>query len=129
MSELYPDYGYIRGSMSGVRLTIGQAKKAKSNGLESGYPDISWHYKRFKSNGVGEYTGLYIELKKADGVPSNISDNQVKWLSWLEDQGGFCVVCFGYEAAIQVTDWYYNDACLLKLKPVERSGKRILTLK
>jgi len=54
----FPELELLQGSLNGVRLTIGQATKAKRAGLKSGFPDISLPVAR------GIYHGLFIELKK-----------------------------------------------------------------
>jgi hypothetical protein len=37
----FPELKLMTGSLNGVRLTIGQAVKAKKTGLKPGFPDIS----------------------------------------------------------------------------------------
>ena len=54
----YPELKLLNGSLNGVRLTPGQASKAKRTGLVKGFPDINLPVPR------GVFHGLFIELKR-----------------------------------------------------------------
>ena len=87
MSTQYPELEMLVGSMNGVRLTIGQAVKAKKAGMKKGYPDILLPVKR------EPYSGLYIELKR--DKKSKVSVEQLWWLEQLRKQGFYATVCYG----------------------------------
>ena len=70
----YPELKLLNGSMNGVRLTIGQAVKAKRCGMKKGYPDLFLPVKR------GEHNGLFIELKVGENKPS---PEQLEWAEQL----------------------------------------------
>jgi len=95
MEKKYPELKMLRGSMNGVRLTIGQAVKAKRAGMSKGYPDLSLDVAR------GGYHGLRIELKKKTGK-GKASPEQEKWLLWLVEQSYCAVVCRGADSAKQL---------------------------
>ena len=99
MSEKYPELKWLRGSMNGVRLTIGQAVKAKRAGMKKGYPDLSLDVAR------GDYHGLRIELKKTRG---KLSPKQNEWRNWLLDRGYLSVVCWGEDEAKQALKFYLD---------------------
>jgi hypothetical protein len=82
----YPELALLNGSLNGVRLTIGQAKKAKAAGMRRGYPDL------FLPVARGNYHGLYIELKAKGG---RVQPEQKEWLQALREQGYYCSVCYG----------------------------------
>ena len=44
---------------------------------------------------MAPYTGLHIEMKRVDGVPSDVSKAQREVMARLESQGRKCVVAFG----------------------------------
>jgi hypothetical protein len=96
-----PELKLLNSSLSGVRLSIGQATKAKRAGMPKGYPDIFLPVPR------GEYHGLFIELKrfKPRGYPS---PDQDKWLRELAAQGYAASCCRGHDAAIMVIQDYLN---------------------
>jgi len=89
----YPELELLNASLNGVRLTIGQAKKAKNSGMRKGYPDL------FLPVARGGYHGLYVELKRKKG--GKVSDAQMWWLERLELQGYFSAVCRGYDEAVE----------------------------
>jgi hypothetical protein len=88
----------------GRRDKIG-AVMLRAEGLRKGFPDL------IVPVSVGEYIGLAIEMKKRDGVPSDIKDNQKTWLDFLELQGWKSVVCFGADHAIEQITKYLDNSC------------------
>ena len=82
----YPELDLLNGSLNGVRLNIGQAKKAKAAGMKAGYPDL------FLPVARGDYHGLFIELKVGRNTTT---PEQKAWLQALQQQGYYCSVCHG----------------------------------
>jgi hypothetical protein len=96
----FPELKLLNGSLNGVRLSIGQATKAKRTGMKKGYPDIFLPIRR------GIYPGLFIELKKKNGWIPKEGDDQHWWLTQLANQGFSCHVCRGADAAIATIKTY-----------------------
>lgn len=96
----FPELKLLNGSLNGVRLTIGQAKKAKRTGMKKGYPDIFLPVSR------GLFHGLFIELKARNGSLPQKNDDQHWWLTQLSDQGYSCHACRGADAAISLIKTY-----------------------
>ena len=94
---MHPQLKLLNGSLNGVVLPIGLAKKAKASGMKAGYPDLSLPV---QMNGYG---GLFIELKTDIGV---VQPNQKIWLYELNLYGNLAVVCRGHIAAIQTIKDY-----------------------
>ena len=94
----WPELKYLNGSLNGVKLTIGQAKKAKYGGLKRGVPDISLPLARKNWN------GLFIELKRKQG--GRTSPEQKDWLMFLSNQGYYAAVANGSEVAIRIITEY-----------------------
>ena len=91
----YPELRWLNGSLSGVRLSIGNAVKCKKAGcLVPGIPDISLPVKR------GLYSGLFIELKRIRG--GRIESEQHEWRAHLINQGYAHHFCKGADAAWKV---------------------------
>jgi hypothetical protein len=101
-SDQYPPLKLLNGSLNGVRLTIGQAVKAKRAGMRKGFPDISLPVSRKGCH------ALFIELKKHDGVPSDVKPEQKEYLEMLINEGNHCAVCFGADDAIDLISWYLD---------------------
>jgi len=83
----------------GFRNTA-EAAKLKWQGVRPGVPDLFIPVQR------GGYGGLFIEMKRADGKPSDITKEQMEWLEQLNDNGYMATVCFGFEDAIRTIDGY-----------------------
>lgn len=73
--------------------STGEAARAKKAGLRSGVPDACLPVPS------GGYHGLYVELKRRDGVPSDVTANQKIWLARLADQGYRALVAYGWDQA------------------------------
>jgi hypothetical protein len=97
MEPWHPELALLSGSLNGVRISIGQAMKAKRAGMKTGYPDLSLPVPR------GIYHGLFIELKAGKNRPTT---KQKQFLKALHDQGNYAVACRGADAAIAVITQY-----------------------
>ena len=84
----HPELKYMFSTLNGIKLTIGQAVKAKKAGNKKGVLDIWLPVKR------GQYSGLIIELKKEVG--GTVSKEQKEWIVFLNEQGFKAVVCRGF---------------------------------
>lgn len=78
--RVYPELLLLRGSMNGVHLSKAQAVKAKKAGNLKGEHDITLLVPR------GRFTGLSIELKAGDNLPTS---DQLNYGSLLEAQGWY----------------------------------------
>lgn len=86
------------------------AARMVAMGARRGYPDIGLDVAR------GPYHGLRIELKRSGLVgrkPAGVvSDDQRRWHILLHGQG-YCVeVCYGWEHAVTVIEWYIRGSQL-----------------
>ena len=87
---------------NGARTSISVAKRLKAEGLRAGVPDVVLPVAR------GGHHGLFIELKRADGVPSDVNVVQRQWHEALKAQGYRVVVAFGAAQARQAITDYLN---------------------
>lgn len=79
------------------------AAKLKGEGVRAGVPDVCLPVR------VGNYGGLWIELKRpgAPGKPKGrTSAEQLHWLGMLQSYGQFAMVCFGWSEARDVIEAY-----------------------
>ena len=98
---------YASGRHPGLKLMFaipnGGARSAvtgamlKAEGVKPGVPDIFLPYP------VGDYHGLFIELKTAKGRPT---PEQREWLMRLSNRGYAAVVCHGLDEAIDTATRY-----------------------
>lgn len=76
---------------------VAVAQKMKAEGVKAGVLDV------FLPVARGSYHGLFIEMKFGTNKPT---EEQVSWLDFFS-QGGYAVaVCYGFEAAKEVIEWY-----------------------
>lgn len=104
----YPDLIWVSDYAAGIRLSIGQAVKAKKMRSSKGLPDIMI----FKANSV--YHGLFIELKTKDPYlkSGNLSTNphlqqQNAIHNRLIDEGYCAGFSTGFDEAIARVEWYF----------------------
>lgn len=95
-----PEIRLLNASLSGVRLTAGQARKAKLSGMVKGFPDLFLPVQR------KGFAGLFIEMKRQDGSKSDVHAEQLAWLEALRMQGYYCAVAWGAEECISIINWY-----------------------
>lgn len=100
MKHKYPELELLNGSLNGVRLTIGQATKAKRSGMKKGFPDMNLPVPR------GFFHGLYIELKREKG--GVVSKEQKWWRKKLKEQKYLSVICKGYDESIRLIQDYLD---------------------
>ena len=84
--------------------SIREAVNAKRTGLKRGVPDM------FLPVPAGEWHGLFVELKRDGGTPSDLKPEQAEWLRQLREQGYQTVVAYGWKDAIQEIDAYLGEA-------------------
>lgn len=72
--------------------------RMKAEGLRSGVPDICLPVAR------GGYHGLYIELKRRRN--SRVTQDQLKWVDRLAQEGYVAAVCRGCDEAISLIEGY-----------------------
>jgi len=100
MERKEPRLRLLNASLNGVRLSPHQAVMAKKGGMKKGYPDV---FLPVEADGCN---GLFIEMKRRDGIPSNVTKEQREWLRDLETQGYQALVCFGWEEAAHAIAGY-----------------------
>jgi len=74
-----------------------QGRILKRMGVRAGVSDI------FLGMAKGTYHGLFIELKAEKG---KVSQSQERFIIDMASQGYYCAVCYGYEQAKKVIEWY-----------------------
>lgn len=81
--------------------------KLKAEGVQRGVPDLVITQRPPGMHGV---VGLVIEMKRADGSPSDVTPEQREWLEHYEQQGHRAFVAFGHEKAIRFIEEYHGKA-------------------
>lgn len=75
-------------------------------GLRKGLPDLFIIY---HLPGSKAYNSAWIEMKRDDGVPSDIRKEQKEWISNLsKTYGTIAEVCNGYDEAVAFVERLFN---------------------
>ena len=100
--ELPVIYEYTTAIPHGGKRSITTAVDLKAEGVRAGYPDILVDLPR------GPYHGLRLELKRRDGVPSQVKREQREWGERLNQQGFLAVVGWGADHAFDQVRAYWE---------------------
>lgn len=109
LKAAYPETDFFTDTAAGMKLTIGQATKAKKMRSSRALPDI------FISEPRRNYHGLYIELKREGErvflVNGDISaDKHIKEqaavIERLNKKGYYASFAVGFNKAKEIIDWY-----------------------
>ena len=99
-TQTYPDLKWLHCSLNGVKLSIIQAKIAKSQGMKAGIADLFLPVKR------GEYSGFFIEMKYNK---NKLTKEQQNFLEYVKSQGFLTAVCYGWIEAKELLIKYLNQ--------------------
>jgi hypothetical protein len=89
------DYIYAvpnAGTRGGKRAMLAGVRR-KAEGVTAGVPDVECMVSS------GDYSGLHIELKRADGKPGDVSASQKTMMARLTKCDRKCVVAYGCDDA------------------------------
>lgn len=100
----YPELELLTASLAGIRLTIGQAVKAKRGGMKKDMPDLHLPVAR---NG---YHALFIELKEPK--KGRVRPGQKAMMKRLNDEGNLALPAFGATQAIEIIRDYLLQSCV-----------------
>jgi len=103
----YPHLKFLHSSLNGVRLSIGQAVKAKCGGMKKGVPDICLPFRSL------DYTQLFIEMKSGR---NKTTPEQKEFIDFLVAGGAYVTVCYSALEAIDVIKKY-----VVHCRPICRS--------
>ena len=98
----YPELKLMHHTPNEGKRSVSTGARMKREGLISGVPDI--HLPVAKGN----YHSLYIELKRIKH--SKISKEQEEFIRLLNMYDNFAIICYGWEQAIKVIEWYLKGA-------------------
>jgi hypothetical protein len=96
----YPMLQWMVHVPNGGKRDARTAAIMKGQGVKRGVPDIVLFHP------VGGFAGLAIELKRADGKPSDLTPEQRDWVGHLREANWYTAVCFGANDAIYVIERY-----------------------
>lgn len=80
------------------------ASQIKAEGGKAGVPDVFLAH--MTRHGDHLYGGLFIEMKRANGTPSDIGPKQHEWIDRLRGNGYGAMVCYGWKHAAEMIIQY-----------------------
>lgn len=101
MSHWYPLLGMLYANANGgsrgdtEKSRAIEGAKMKAEGVKVGVPDLFGPWPRFVASMNAQYAGLYIEMKRVDGGDGG-SEDQQRWLVYLNDAGYAAQICNGW---------------------------------
>lgn len=98
----YPELKWFHAIPNGGLRDKITAAKLKAEGVTSGVSDTSLPIRR------GQYSGLYLEMKKLPGKGVGPSKDQLDFGEFVTEQGFFFAVCYGWQDAWKCVEWYLN---------------------
>jgi len=98
MEHTHPELCVLYAVPNAAKRSYYQGARMRKAGLRAGVPDMCLPVRR------GEYSGLYIELKRGPEEPA--SPAQKLWIRKLRKHGNYACICRGYEASIACLSWY-----------------------
>lgn len=101
----YPMLELMFAINNGLKLSIGQAVKAKRTGTNKGTPDIMLPCPK-NLGSIFAIAGLFIEMKKKGG---RLSPEQKDKIAKLTTAGYKCVVCYSAIEAIREIEEYLKN--------------------
>lgn len=114
--NVYPCLKHLFHIPNGGGRNIAEAAHLKRMGVKAGVPDLFLPYP------VGEYHGLWIELKTERG---RVMGTQREWIEWLREQCYAAYVCRGADAAINCLKMYLDGRNTQTDGENERKGEYI----
>lgn len=95
---------------AGARGNKVAAGQLKAEGVKAGIADIFLPVPKPYTHSTGSYHGLYIELKRSNGVPSDVTNKQEEFGAFVISQGYEWIACFGWRAAALAVKQYLSHA-------------------
>lgn len=115
--RIYQDLDLLHAIPNGGDRTPSVAANLKAEGVKSGVPDLCLPVP------IGQYAGLYIEMKRKTGygkTRGDRSEKQVDWHKRLVKQRYCVVTCYGWIAAARAIQDYYLS--LIDMATAEAEG-------
>jgi hypothetical protein len=102
--EQFPTLKWMYAIPNGGGRTAAQGSLLKAEGVKSGVADVCLPV-AVDRYGI-RFHGLYIEMKKRNGIPSDVSADQLQFGAAVSDQGYLWRVAYGWEQATAILQGY-----------------------
>jgi hypothetical protein len=111
----YPQLKWMFAIPNGGARTPSVAARLKATGVKPGVADICLPVPsrvRVSTESVVEekFSGLFIEMKRKDGRPSDVKPEQREFIRFVVAHGYYAEVAFGWLEAVMIIERYLNGA-------------------
>jgi len=106
--ERYPQLYWMFAIPNGGERNKAVASMLKAEGVKSGVADVFLPIARKKGYTGRVFYGLFIEMKRANGVPSDIKPKQKEFAEHVMAEGYSHVVAFGWRQAVAAIENYLD---------------------
>ncbi len=111
--QRFPCLKWMYAIANGGARSPATAARLRATGVKKGVSDVCLPFPRSvwgldKAGKPFVYHGLYIEMKRKDGVPSDIKTDQLDFLAFVKSQGYRAEVAFGWEQAVKIIEDYLS---------------------
>lgn len=96
MQHEFPKLRLLHAIPNGGHRQYGTAVKLQKEGVKPGVPDLCLPVP------IGGFNGLYVEMKRRDASPSDVSRVQRQWIAALIEEGYAVGVAKGSDAAQEI---------------------------
>jgi len=100
MRVLYPVLKWLYAIPNGGGRSPVEGSRLKAEGVKKGVSDVCLPVSR------KGYHGIYIEMKRMDGKSTDVKPEQSEFLEFVQNQGYYGCVCFGWKMAAKTLEWY-----------------------
>lgn len=107
--EKYPQLRWMFAIPNGGGRSMAQASQLKAEGVKGGVSDVMLPVPSLivgSRKDYLKYNGLFIEMKRADGVPSDVKPEQREFMAFARLQGYRAEVAFGWLQAVKIIEEY-----------------------
>jgi hypothetical protein len=90
-----------------------EGSRLKAEGVKKGVSDVCLPVPMWKGKAEPSkthYNGIYIEMKRKDGTIKDVKPEQGEFLEFVQSQGYYGCVCFGWEQASKTLEWYLDES-------------------
>lgn len=110
----YPVLRWLYAVPNGGGRSAAEGAMFKAEGVKRGVSDVCLPVAKscYTLDGVfKQYHGLYIEMKRKNGTFKDVKPEQDLFLDFVQNQGYYGCVAFGWLQAARTLEWYLDKNC------------------
>lgn len=117
MKPAEPLWALLYAIPNGGNRTAATGARMKATGTKPGFPDVGLPVAR------GGCSALFIEMKiekYRNDKNGGCSDLQLEWHAALEAERNYVVICYSWQEAVKMIDWYLQLTMAYPIWPPQR---------